>query len=39
MGLYGVPGLITNIKRVLDNPQSNSITVDTSYTDNERIGW
>lgn len=37
MGLYGVPGLITNIKRVLDNPQSNSITVDTSYTDNEEL--
>ena len=37
MGLYGVPGLITNIKRVLDNPQSNSITVDTSYTDDEEL--
>lgn len=37
MGLYGVPGLITNIRRVLDNPQSNTITVDTSYTDNEEL--
>lgn len=37
MGLFGVPGLITNIKRVLDNPQSNSITVDTSYTDDEEL--
>lgn len=37
MGLYGVPGLITTIKRVIDNPQSNSITVDTSYTDNEEL--
>lgn len=37
MGLYGVPGLITTIKRVLDNPQSNSITVDTSYTDDEEL--
>lgn len=37
MGLFGVPGLITNIRRVLDNPQSNSITVDTSYTDDEEL--
>ena len=37
MGLYGVPGLITSIKRVIDNPQANSITVDTSYTDNEEL--
>ena len=37
MGLYGVPGLITTIKRVIDNPQTNSITVDTSYTDNEEL--
>jgi hypothetical protein len=37
MGMYGVPGMITTIKRVLDNPQSNSITVDTSYTDDEEL--
>lgn len=37
MGMYGVPGLITSIRRVLDNPQSNSITVNTSYTDNEEL--
>ena len=33
LGLYNVPGLITNIKRTLDKPQSNSITLDTAYTD------
>ena len=33
VGLKGVPGLITNIKRYLDKPQSNSITLDTAYTD------
>lgn len=33
MGLLGVPGLITNIKRVIDNPVQNSITIDTAYTD------
>ena len=33
VGLKGVPGLITNIKRHLDKPQSNSITLDTAYTD------
>ena len=37
MGLYGVPGLITTIKRVIDNPQTNSITIDTSYTDSEDL--
>lgn len=37
IGMYGVPGLITTIRRVLDNPQSNSITVNTSYTDNEEL--
>ena len=33
LGLYNTPGLITTIKRVLDNPQTNSITLDTAYTD------
>lgn len=33
LGLKGHPGLITNIKRTLDKPQSNSITLDTAYTD------
>lgn len=33
LGLNGHPGLITNIKRTLDKPQSNSITLDTAYTD------
>jgi len=33
MGLVGVPGLITNIKRVLDDPKSNTITLDTAYQD------
>ncbi len=33
LGLYNVPGLITSIKRTLDKPQSNSITLDTAYTD------
>lgn len=33
MGLLGVPGLITNIKRVIDNPMQNTITIDTAYTD------
>lgn len=33
LGLYNTPGLITTIRRVLDNPQTNSITLDTAYTD------
>lgn len=37
MGLFGVPGLITGIKRVIDDPKSNSITIDTSYTDSEEL--
>lgn len=37
MGLFGVPGVITGIKRSLDNPSSNSITLDTSYTDNDEL--
>lgn len=37
LGLYGTPAVITSIKRNLDNPQSNSITVDTSYTDDEEF--
>lgn len=31
MGLTGQQGLITNIKRVLDDPKSNTITLDTAY--------
>lgn len=37
MGLYAAAGLITNIKRVIDDPQSNTITIDTSYTDTEEF--
>lgn len=37
LGLYGTPAVITSIKRSLDNPQSNTITVDTSYTDDEEF--
>lgn len=37
MGLVGVPGLITNIKRVLDDPESNSITLDTAYHDADEL--
>lgn len=37
MGLIGVPGLITNIKRVLDDPKSNSITLDTAYHDADEL--
>ena len=37
MGLVGVPGLITNIKRVLDDPKSNSITLDTAYHDADEL--
>lgn len=37
MGLIGVPGLITNIKRVLDDPKSNTITLDTAYHDADEL--
>ena len=37
MGLFGVPATITSIKRSVDNPSSNSITLDTSYTDDEEF--
>lgn len=37
IGMYGIPGLITEIKRVLDNPVQNSIQLDTSYTDDEEL--
>lgn len=37
LGLYGIPGLITEIKRVLDDPSTNSIKIDTSYTDDEEL--
>lgn len=37
MGMYGVPGLITQITRTLDKPINNKIQVDTSYTDEEEL--
>lgn len=37
MGMYGVPGLITEISRTLDNPYNNKIKLDTSYTDDEEL--
>lgn len=37
MGLYGVPGLITEISRRLDKPDENKITLDTAYTDAEDL--
>ena len=37
MGLIGVPGLITITKRVLDDPKSNSITLDTAYQDSDEL--
>ena len=37
MGLFGVSGLITEIKRVIDNPINNTITLDTSYTDGDEL--
>lgn len=37
MGMYGVPGLITQITRILDNPVQNGIQIDTAYTDDEEL--
>lgn len=37
MGLFGVPALITQISRYLDNPVNNKIELDTSYTDDEEL--
>lgn len=37
MGLYGVPGLITEISRTLDKPVNNKIKLDTGYTDDEEL--
>lgn len=37
MGMYGIPGLITEISRRLDNPIDNKIKLDTSYTDDEEL--
>ena len=37
MGMYGVPGLITQINRRIDNPYQNTITIDTSYTDADEL--
>lgn len=37
MGMYGVPGLITQISRTLDKPINNKIQLDTAYTDDEEL--
>lgn len=37
MGMFGVPGLITEISRTLDNPINNKIKIDTAYTDDEEL--
>ena len=37
MGMYGVPGLITQISRRVDDPYQNTITIDTSYTDADEL--
>ena len=37
MGLFGVPGLITEISRRPDKPDENKITLDTAYTDAEDL--
>lgn len=37
MGMYGVPGLITQITRYPDNPMDNKIELNTSYTDDEEL--
>lgn len=37
MGMFGVPGLITEISRTLDNPVNNKIKIDTAYTDDEEL--
>lgn len=37
MGLFGVPGLITEISRTLDKPINNKIKLDTGYTDDEEL--
>lgn len=37
MGMFGVPGLITDITRYLDDPVKNKITLNTSYTDDEEL--
>lgn len=37
MGMHGVPGLITQISRRIDDPYQNTITIDTSYTDADEL--
>lgn len=37
MGMFGVPGLITQIGRRIDDPYQNTITIDTSYTDADEL--
>lgn len=37
MGLFSVPGMITEISRTLDKPINNKIKLDTGYTDDEEL--
>lgn len=37
IGMFGVPGLITEISRTLDKPMNNKIKLDTAYTDDEEL--
>lgn len=37
IGMFGVPALITEITRTLDNPVNNKIKLNTSYTDDEEL--
>lgn len=37
IGMFGVPGLITEISRTLDKPMNNRIKLDTAYTDDEEL--
>lgn len=37
MGMYGVPGLITQITRYPDNPVNNKIEINTAYTDDKEL--
>ena len=37
MGFFGVPGLITEVDRYLDDPIKNTIKLDTSYTNEETL--
>lgn len=37
MGMYGVPGLVTQITRYPDNPVNNKIEINTAYTDDKEL--